>query len=56
MTWWTGLVRPGGAIDSTVNPTQLPPGTLAGPARPQIQFNTTDYWVQGFNVGLAYNY
>ena len=56
VTWWTGLVRPGGAIDTAVNPTQLPPGTLAGPARPQAQLNTTDYWVQGFNVGLAYDY
>ena len=54
--YWTGLVRPGGAIDSTINPSQIGGLPLVGPARPQTQFNTTDYWVQGVNVGLAYNF
>src|SRR5262249_51829749 len=53
--YWTGLVRPGGVIDSTINPSQLSGQPLVGPARPQAQFNTTDYWAQGFNVGLAYS-
>jgi len=55
--YWTGLVRPGGTIDTALNPNQFPPGLpLAGPARPQPQFDTTDYWAQGFNVGLAYDF
>ena len=56
LLYWTGLVRPGGAIDSTINATQQGGLPLVGPARPQAQFNTTDYWAQGFNVGLAYNF
>ena len=54
--YWTGLVRPGGTIDTTVNPTQLGGGPLVGAARPQAQFATTDYWAQGLNLGLAYSF
>jgi hypothetical protein len=55
LLYWTGLVRPGGAIDTTINLSQTG-GTLVGPARPQSQSNTTDYWAHGFNLGLVYNY
>ena len=54
--YWTGLVRPGGAIDTTINPSQLSGGALAGPARPVALFGTTDYWAQGFNFGLGYSF
>jgi hypothetical protein len=56
LLYWTGLVRPGGALDTTVNATQTGGVTLAGPARPQVQSNTSDFWAQGFNLGLAYNF
>lgn len=56
LLYWTGLVRPSGTIDTTINPSQAGGGTLVGPARPQTQLNTTDYWAQGFNLGLVYNY
>jgi Putative beta barrel porin-7 (BBP7) len=56
LLYWTGLVRPGGTLDTTINTTQLGGGPLVGPARPQAQLNTTDYWAQGFNIGLVYNY
>jgi hypothetical protein len=56
LLYWTGLVRPGGAIDTTINVSQLSGGTLVGPARPRAQLNTTDYWAHGFNLGLVYNY
>jgi hypothetical protein len=56
LLYWTGLVRAGGAIDTTINLSQAGGGTLVGPARPQAQLNTTDYWAQGFNLGLVYNY
>jgi hypothetical protein len=52
--WWTGVVRPGGAIDTTVNPTQLSGGALVGPARPAVRFGSDTYWVQGVSVGLAF--
>jgi hypothetical protein len=51
--YWTGLIRPGGTIDTTLNPTQLAGAPLVGPARPQAQFNTTDYWAQGVNLGVT---
>jgi hypothetical protein len=56
LLYWTGLVRPGGAIDTTINFSQTGGGALVGPARPQRQLNTTDYWAQGLNLGLVYNY
>ncbi len=46
------VLRPGEHVDSTLNPTQFPPGTLQGPARPAFAFNDTDFWVQGLNFGL----
>ncbi len=54
--YWTGVVRPGGAIDTTVNSSQLAPAVLVGPARPAVQFNSTDFWAQGVSVGIAFNY
>jgi hypothetical protein len=54
--YWTGVVRPGGVIDTTVNPTQIPPGALAGPARPAPRADTSDFWAHGVSVGLAYNF
>jgi len=55
-TYWTGVVRPGGVIDTTVNPTQLPPGLLVGVARPAPRADTSDFWAHGVSVGLAYNF
>jgi hypothetical protein len=54
--YWTGVVRPGGIVDTTVNPTQLPPGALVGAARPAPRADPTDYWVHGVNVGVAFNF
>jgi Putative beta barrel porin-7 (BBP7) len=56
LLYWTGLVRPGGTIDTTINPTQLGGQPLAGPARPMPQSNTTDYWAQGLNLGAKYKF
>jgi len=52
--YWSSVVRPGGTIDSTINVSQLNGTPLVGVARPQARFDATDYWAQGFNVGLAY--
>jgi len=55
--YWTNVIRPGGGvIDTSVNPTQLPPGTLAGPGRPQPQFNRSDLWAHGINLGRVFNF
>jgi hypothetical protein len=56
LLYWTGVVRPGGAIDTTINQTQLNGFPLVGPARPQPLASPTDYWAQGFNFGLTYDF
>jgi Putative beta barrel porin-7 (BBP7) len=56
LLYWTGLIRPSNAIDTTVNPSQLGGGALVGSARPQAQLSSTDYWAHGFNFGVAYNF
>lgn len=55
-SYWTGVVRTGGVIDTVVNPTQLPPGTLAGAARPAPRADTSDYWAHGVSLGLAFSF
>jgi hypothetical protein len=52
--WWSQVARAGAQIDSAVNPTQFPPGTLSGPAAPAFQLQTTDFWAQGLTLGLEY--
>lgn len=47
----SNVVRAGDQIDFAVNSTQIPPGTLAGPARPAFDFNDTGVWLQGINFG-----
>ena len=31
-------------------------GNLAGPARPRFQFNDRDYWLQGINYGMNWDF
>jgi hypothetical protein len=50
------VTRPGDVIDLTVNRTQVPPGTLVGPARPAVLGNQTDYWLQGISGGIEFRY
>lgn len=52
------VVRTGELIDPRVNPTQLSGGALAGAAFPTSLFgaNQTDFWAQGLNFGLTYNF
>jgi hypothetical protein len=54
--YWSDVARAGEQIDTTVNPTQIPPGSLTGPARPAFPFRTTDFWAQGLRLELEYNY
>lgn len=52
IVYWSHVVRPGDQIDRTVNLSQLPPGPLVGPLRPEFSFVSTDFWAQGLNFGL----
>jgi hypothetical protein len=59
--YWNSVVRPGNTIDHTVNASQIPsdqsftPGA-AVPPRPGFGFNSSDFWAQGINFGLAFRY
>lgn len=56
--YWSNVVRPGDHISRDLNPNLLPPPTdpLVGVNRPAFEFDNTDYWVQGLNVGLEYRW
>lgn len=53
---WSSVARPGEQIDANLNPTQFPPGTLTGLARPQYHFATSSYWIQGVTAGLDFRF
>ncbi len=50
--YWSDVVRAGEQIDLGINPSQIPPGTLSGDARPAFDFVDSDFWAQGLNLGL----
>ncbi len=54
--WWSQVARAAGQIDGSVNPSQFPPGPLAGPAAPAYNLRTNDFWAQGLNLGLEYQF
>ncbi|MCG8653146.1 MAG: BBP7 family outer membrane beta-barrel protein [Pirellulales bacterium] len=51
---WIDVARSGEQIDLAVNPTQIPPGTLTGDARPQFLDAKSDFIAQGLTLGLEY--
>lgn len=56
LIYWSNVIRPGTAIDTVINTSQIGGGAPAGPARPAPNFSATDYWAQGLNVGLKFRY
>ena len=50
--YWNDVARAGDQIDLSVNPSQIPPGVLVGPATPAFAFRSTDFWAQGLRFGL----
>jgi hypothetical protein len=54
--YWTDVMRPGGQIDTVVNPNLLAPATPGGPARPMRLDDTTDIWVQGVSFSLEFRF
>ena len=58
----SSVARPGDQIDRVINPSQAPSisanplSSLAGPARPQLAVQNTDFWVQGINFALEFRY
>ncbi len=58
----SNVVRPGEQINRNINTTQSvswgndPPAVLKGPAQPNFQFATTDFWASTLSLGLAYSF
>jgi hypothetical protein len=53
----SNVARAGDQIDLRVNPNLLPPGTAQpGPALPAFTPKTTDFWMQGINVGCEFRF
>jgi hypothetical protein len=58
MLYVSDVARPGNVIDRSVDRTKIPSSqvfnpTIPGPERPSFNFNGTDFWAQGINVGLS---
>ena len=54
--YWTGVARPGNQIDRYVNPSQFPPGSLTGDARPEFPSKKTDFWGQGLSFLVEFEF
>ncbi len=50
------VARPGDQIDTFVNTTQFPPGTLNGVGLPGFNLQTTDFWAHGMNFGFDFRF
>lgn len=56
------VIRPGEQVNPNLNPTLLPisaafnPQFPFGPAQPAARFDTSDYWLQGVQFGVAIRY
>ncbi len=53
--WMSNVVVSGEQIDRRVNLSQVP-GPVVGPNLPAFQFQSTEYWVQGINMGMSWNF
>lgn len=53
---WSNVARAAEQIDTTINPTQIPPDTLDGEPRPEFPFTCSDFTAQGLRFGLEYNF
>jgi hypothetical protein len=54
--FWSNVVRPGNVIDTGINTSQIPPGTLVGPSRPAPRLDGADFWAQGLNIGAVFSF
>lgn len=54
--YWSQVARPGDQIDLDLNLSQIRPGGLVGPARPEFVWTSTDVWAQGLSLGLDYRF
>lgn len=55
LIWISDVVLSGDQIDRNVNLSQVP-GPVVGPNVPDFQFRSTEYWIQGINMGVNWNF
>jgi hypothetical protein len=53
---WSSVWRAADQVDLRLNPTQIPPGSLVGAARPQFPGSESLYWAQGLRLGVEAKY
>jgi hypothetical protein len=54
---WSNVLRAGDQVDTTLNVNSRAfPITPTGMNRPVVPFHESNFWAQGFNVGLQYNW
>jgi hypothetical protein len=54
---WTNVVRVSSIIDTEINPTQIPPGSLVGvPVPGEPTLHRTGFWAQGLNASFEYQF
>ena len=57
LVYWSSVVRPGQHYSLDVNQDLIENnGAFVGPLRPAFKWNDSDYWAQGANVGLAFDW
>lgn len=54
--YWSDVLRAGSQIDTTLNPTQIPPSQLVGEARPQVNLDYDSFYAQGLRLGFEFAY
>ena len=54
MIYWADVLRPGGIIDTNVDPRLLPPVVTPNSAQPQFVANREDFWAQGITFGVDF--
>lgn len=52
--YWSRVARPADQIDRNLS--QLPPEPPTGAQRPALAFSMSDFWAQGLNFGLEYQF
>jgi hypothetical protein len=54
--YWANIKRAGDQIDMVVDPRNLPPVQPEGTMHPAPQLSDNDFWAQGLNFGLEFQY
>lgn len=49
---WSDVMRAGDQIDTRINTTQLPPGSLTGEPLPGVPMATSTFWAHGVQIGV----